>query len=115
MSNHIEAGAKYMILNVASYTVVDLDNGGRGNGTKIQGWDPVWRSDKIKAQIWKFSSEDSGYYKLFNEASGTCMDLDNGSPKNGTSIQGWGSSKVDAQLWKFDKVANRGGKLTAWT
>ena len=114
MANSIHNNAMYVIINVGSRTALDLDDGDGGNGTKIQGWEPAWDSGKIQNQIWIFNDQGNGYYKLFNKAGGSCMDLDDGNRKNGTKIQGWGSINTNNQLWKFEQMQDRNGMPAAW-
>lgn len=97
-------GDHYIIINVASNSCLDLDNGSTRDGTPVQGWGQDFRSDKIQNQIWK-TARDGNYFKLFNKASGTALDLDDGGNGNGVKIQGWGSHNVPAQLWQFEKAS----------
>ena len=114
MASTISNNGMYLIINSGSGTAIDLNNGGGNNGTKVQGWHPAWNSGKIQNQAWIFVDQGNSYWKLFNKAGGSCMDLDNGSKGNGTPIQGWGSTNTDAQLWKFEQVGDRNGMPAAW-
>lgn len=107
MANSPKDGDYYIIINVASNSCLDLNNGDKGNGTGVQGWGQDFGSSPVKAQIWKTTRESSSseYYQLINKASGTVLDLDNGDKGNGTKVQGWGSANVENQFWKFDKIA----------
>lgn len=95
----------YRIQNRASGTYLDLNNGDNMNGTKVQGWR---RSGTAGAQKWGFcrAFNEGGvdWFIVWNWQSGTVLDLNNGSNRNGTAVQGWDQSKnwVGAQLWRVD-------------
>lgn len=108
MANVPNDGDHYIIINVASNSCLDLDNGSKNNGAPVQGWGQDFRSDKIKNQLWK-TTRDGNYFKLFNKASGTVLDLNDGDDGNGTRIQGWGSAEVENQLWQFEKTTGPSG------
>lgn len=111
MANAPNDGDHYIIINAASNSCLDLNNGSKSNGTSVQGWGQDFRSDKIKNQIWRMRREDrnSPFFKLFNKASDTVLDLNDGSDGNGTKIQGWGSADVENQLWQFEKATGPAG------
>ena len=112
MANEIQNNGLYVIMNVRSRTVFDLNDGGSGNGTKVQGWDFSYNSAG-ENQVWQFQRENDAW-RIINGKSGTSLDLNNGSANNGTKIQGWQKGDTDAQRWILDRVpGNR--QVARWT
>jgi hypothetical protein len=103
----------YTIKNVASGTVLDLDNGKSANGTKCQGWEAYPKSELTYDQQWLISDVQGsvGVYTLRNLRGGTYLDLSNGSSTDGTKVQGWeaaSSANVKNQQWTITAEGSTG-------
>ena len=101
-------GGLYYIKNAASGTQLDLNNGSFDNGTKVQGWG----SADNENQKWTFRlAEMAGndqWWFIECRASMTRLDLNNGSNRNGTKVQGWDPAWSANQMWKLiDEGGNR--------
>ncbi|KAI4519830.1 hypothetical protein K525DRAFT_286763 [Schizophyllum commune Loenen D] len=57
------AGQYYKIQNVKASTFVDLDNGGKDNGSKIQGWAGQWEEANSHQQ-WNFELHSARGYQV---------------------------------------------------
>lgn len=114
MSSRIENNAYYVIMNVTSRTVIDLD-GFTDDGTRIRGRDFDFYSNfsASDSQIWQFQ-QDGNAWRIVNLASGTCMDLDNGDSSGGTKIQGWSQSDTDNQRWYISSMGDK-MQVVRWT
>ncbi|KAJ8111862.1 hypothetical protein ONZ43_g5522 [Nemania bipapillata] len=97
----------WKIQHVDTGKYADLDSGSHDNGAKIRISSPgETASDN---QHWCLVSADPDFrvFMIMNVASGTYIDLFNGSPKPGTPVQGWKGNVYDKnshQLWKFGPV-----------
>ena len=103
---------KYMIMNAASRTVIDLDGGNKNNGTKVQGWEvlPHEGNDTTKHQIWQIKCVESDgnkkWWTIMNEGTGTYIDLAGGDLKNKAKIHAWEKANNDNQKWMFFQTPN---------
>ncbi|VUD42106.1 Glucan endo-1,3-beta-glucosidase [Thalassocella blandensis] len=53
-------------------------------------------------QRWEKEYE-SPYFALVNDASGMCLDVDNGNTQNGTNVRQWSCNGSNAQAWYYDE------------
>lgn len=101
----------YVVMNVASRTVLDLSNGDPSGGTHVTGWDPAFNGATAN-QVWQFESEGLAW-RLRNRESGTYMDLQRGNG-NGDQIVGQQREDSDTQLW-YPKLLAQSGKIPIWS
>jgi len=100
--------AKYVtFLNSRSSTYIDLDDGSSKNGTKCNAYPlaakfPKHGSNVDAAREWLATRTDDGYWRFKNRASGTYLEINDGSSVPGTAVQAWsGNEKVGAQQWEL--------------
>ncbi|KAF9873779.1 hypothetical protein CkaCkLH20_08889 [Colletotrichum karsti] len=99
MASTIADGQIYAVMNIASKTVLDLDDGKGGNNVNVSGWDPAFPT-AAQNRLWKFERHGD-FWKLFNYKSGTALTMQNGASGNGTPVVGSESFDSDRQLWRF--------------
>jgi len=109
--NHV-----YILYNKTSGTVLDLSDGGTGNGTQCQGWQDMGDHISTFNQQWFITSVSglNGVFNLCNLRGGTYLDLSNGSGGNHTKVQGWskvGGGSAKNQQWKIFTDAKGGYRL----
>lgn len=103
----LKDGKKYIIMNVASGTVVDLYGGDGNDNAKISGYKLNMNADPNlqKHQIWHADNVTGDYYVFSNVKSGTNMDNCAGSSIDGNPVIGYHSIDDDkAQQWWPIKV-----------
>ncbi|KAI1377169.1 carbohydrate-binding module family 13 protein [Hypoxylon crocopeplum] len=95
----------WVIRNVQANTNMDLYNGGKDNGTRINGWAGAQTNNTNDHQLWRLVTADTKgrVFMIQNVGTGTYVDLLNGNPANSTQISGWAGnveSKNPHQLWR---------------
>jgi hypothetical protein len=111
MASTIQSGAFYVLMNVSSHTVADLDDGNPSDGTVIRGWNISFDSAAAN-QVWKFLQDGDGW-RIVNSSSKTNWDLNGGEGGNGVKIQGWNGVDGDGnvnQRWDLTQVSGSGPK-----
>lgn len=102
-SSPIEQGL-YTIRNTQSDKVIDVSNGDRNNGGRLQIWS---ENTNINTQKFELVLGDDGLYTIKNINSGNVVDLSNGITANGTRIQTWNhNSSTCAQKWNIEPRSN---------
>jgi hypothetical protein len=83
----------YRIVNQASTTCLDLTGGSKSGGTKIQGYANADTTESFANQLWMIKRvpapeevSQTPYYTIRNIGTGTYMDLDDASTKDGTQV-----------------------------
>jgi hypothetical protein len=103
------AWSTWKLENVQSGTLLDLTEGNRGNGTRIQGWSGSTTSADNKNQLWRLVTADTGGRVVIiqNIGTGTLVDLKEGNNRNGTQVQAW-EGRVENQnpnqLWRVLRI-----------
>ena len=91
----------YQLQSRSSGLCLDLRIGGGvpPNGTATQLWDC---NSSISSESWRLDLIDpfAGTYSVFN-ATGKCLDLNNGSSADGAKVQVWDCADTDNQHWRF--------------
>lgn len=57
-------------------------------------------------QYWKFYRQTDGSYIIKNAKTGKCLEVEDGSSKDGTNIQVWEENNSDAQKWYIYRCGN---------
>ena len=93
----------YIITNLRDGRVMDLANGGTGNGTNISLCTRWADSDPTQVyQRWYIYENGDGYYRLSPEASPSrSLDAAGGYTTDGTNIQLWDANDTIAQRLRF--------------
>ncbi|KAJ7123094.1 ricin B lectin domain-containing protein [Mycena epipterygia] len=97
----------YTICNVKSGTYLEIQDGNGTDGTPVTCSEAATGGKTATYQEWEFIKITDGYYKVCNVATQNYLDIDKGSPENGTKIQGWwgGLDGNENQLWAFSPNA----------
>ena len=92
VTSYLEDGQSYIIVNRATQSVMELRDGGKGNGNPVQGAHfRLVDEEQVLRQIWKveFTSAQGGYQwmRFYNAASQTV--LNRSSSTSTTDVTGW--------------------------
>ena len=88
----------YYIREKISGNYLDVQNGGTDSGSVIQ----LFPFNGTKAQQWKVTACDDGYFKLQPQnAPAMCLDVKHANTAEGTVIQIFADNGTDAQRWKL--------------
>jgi len=111
---HDGADHSYTLTNIKSGSLLDLEAGKGENGAKVTGWNrPPESQVKSRAhQEWHIANNGEGFYTLRNAQTSTLLELDRGSPDDGT----WATCSAfidgkDSQLWDLEKVTRSGEEI----
>jgi Ricin-type beta-trefoil lectin domain len=100
-SKNVVGNGFYQLQSRSSGLCLDLriGSGIPPNGTATQLWDC---NSSISSESWRLDLLDpfAGTYSLFN-ATGKCLDLNNGASADGTKVQVWDCADTDNQHWRF--------------
>lgn len=94
-------GEPTALVRQGSGKCLDVNGGGRTNGTKIQ----QWSCNGSAAQSFTLEDRGSGNYRLRNPSSDKCLDVKNGGTANGTKIQLYTCSTSGNQQFKPQELA----------
>ncbi|MFD7896902.1 RICIN domain-containing protein [Streptomyces sp. NPDC059743] len=89
----------YQFKNDYSHLCMDVANGSKADGARIQQWDcyggtpEKWRLDVVS------TINGVNYYAFVNMNSGKCLDVPNGSTTPGVELQQWTCWSGDMQQW----------------
>ena len=86
----------YYIINPQSGKALDVNGGGRANGTNIH----LWERNGTGAQKWVIQADGS----IINPQSGKALDVSGGGKSNGTNIHLWEKNGTEAQKWVLEPV-----------
>ena len=59
----------------------------------------LYRDSNAPAQLWRFIRQSDGSYKIVNQKTGECLDVQGGGSAAGTNVQIYKSNNQDAQRW----------------
>ncbi|KAL9045141.1 MAG: hypothetical protein Q9214_001777 [Letrouitia sp. 1 TL-2023] len=102
----VQDGKQYIIMNVGTSTVFDLNNGDPENGTKIQGYELLVKqyNENTNHQVWyahfQFHDSTGDWYSFTNRGTGTAIDSG-------------GVSNEDKQIWAWTDQG-RGNTNQQW-
>lgn len=77
-----------------------VENGGKGNGTKIK----MQNQENSTTQEWIIKQTEDGYFNILARCSGLYMDITGGSDKIGTMLQMYEKKANETQKFSFEKV-----------
>lgn len=86
----------YIIKNVSSKKVVDVQGGGTTSGTNVQ----QYSSNNTDAQKWRVIDLGNGYYSI-QAKCGLYLDVQGGNTVNGTNIQVYTGNGTKSQIFKL--------------
>lgn len=87
----------FVIKNVNSGLVLDIQNGSKANRTPIQ----QYKQNNSDAQKWQFVDAGNGYYYIQSKL-GTVLDCTDGKTTVGTKLQSFTLNRTNAQKWRLD-------------
>ncbi|WYJ90843.1 hypothetical protein A5888_002611 [Enterococcus sp. 9E7_DIV0242] len=90
-------GTWFIIKNVNSGLVLDVQNGSKNNGAAVQ----QYSHNNTDAQKWQFVDAGNGYVYIQSKL-GTVLDCTNGGTGFGTRIQTYALNHTNAQKWRLD-------------
>ncbi|GAA2524056.1 RICIN domain-containing protein [Streptomyces longisporus] len=91
----ISDGATYTASNAGSNLMLTIVGGSTTNGT----YATQQNTDNVTDQQWKFVLQPSGYFKIFNMASGKVLGVENQSTVNGAKILQWDDNGTLDHEW----------------
>ena len=92
----------YSIKSQKSGKLIEVENGGHTNGTKIQQND----EGNTNIQQWIIKKAEDDYYYLVAKCNGLYVDIPAGQATNGTKLQMYEGNNTNAQKFKFVEVNN---------
>ena len=101
-SCYIEDGVYIVRASQNPRFVLDVSGGALTSGSNVQ----IYQSNGSYAQKWGIVREKTGFYSIFNMASGKMLDVRNGSPLAGSNVQQYASNNSKAQKWFFQAQGN---------
>jgi hypothetical protein len=75
--------------------VIDVQNGGTANGSKLHQWGYLG----VSSQKWDVAYQGNGQYRVTGVGSGRVMDLKDSSTANGATIHIWDWVNANNQKW----------------
>ncbi|MFD0773840.1 RICIN domain-containing protein [Streptomonospora algeriensis] len=114
----VDTGTEYVLQNVHSGLVADVDGGSTETGAELIQWsrtDQPW-------QRFRFASSGDGYYRIINVNSGHAIDVWEHSTEGGAEIRQYTDTGAANQQWRVEEAAtgvnlinrNSGMALEAW-
>jgi hypothetical protein len=100
----IDPTAWYVIRNVSTNKVMDVENAGCCNGYWIHQWTYENRSN----QQWQIVPVGSGYYKVVARHSGRVLDVEGASTSDGARVHQWGYDGSTNQQFAFYLAGSSG-------
>jgi hypothetical protein len=93
----IDPNAWYVIRNVATNKVMDVESAGYCNGYYVH----QWTYQGLANQQWRIQEVGGGYYKVEARHSGRVLDVKSASLSDGASIHQWGYDGSLNQQWSI--------------
>jgi hypothetical protein len=93
----IVSGNYYVIRNVATNKVLDVESAGCCNGY----WVHQWTYQGLANQQWRVVDVGGGYYKITARHSGRALDVQNASLSDGAVIHQWDYQGLEHQQWSL--------------
>jgi hypothetical protein len=103
----ISDGATYTMSNANSHLMLTIVGGSTTNGVNAT----QQNADSATDQQWKFVQQTSGYFKIFNVASGKVLGVTNQSTANGAKVVQWDDNGTLDHEWAI--APNPAGGFTA--
>ncbi|MFF4259749.1 RICIN domain-containing protein [Streptomyces sp. NPDC001663] len=103
----ISDGATYTMSNANSHLMLTIVGGSTTNGVGAT----QQNADNATDQQWKFVQQTSGYFKIFNVASGKVLGVQNQSTANGAKVLQWDDNNTLDHEWAI--APNPAGGFTA--
>ena len=103
----ISDGATYTMSNANSHLMLTIVGGTTTSGT----FATQQNADNATDQQWKFVQQTSGYFKIFNVASGKLLGVQNASTANGAKVLQWDDNGTLDHEWAV--APNPAGGFTA--
>ncbi|KUN62043.1 ricin-type beta-trefoil lectin domain protein [Streptomyces canus] len=103
----ISDGATYTMSNANSHLMLAIAGGSTTNGINAT----QQNADNATDQQWKFVQQTSGYFKIFNVASGKVLGVQNQSTANGAKVLQWDDNGTLDHEWAI--APNQAGGFTA--
>ena len=97
----------YVIVNKKSNKVLDVYNGGTGDGANVDQWG--WSGGNN--QKWTLTHLGNGQYQAVGVASGKLLEVAGASTANGANVQIWPSNNNNCQKWTVIPAGNGNYKL----
>ncbi|MEU6251347.1 RICIN domain-containing protein [Streptomyces sp. NPDC047043] len=91
----ISDGATYTVSNANSNLLLTIAGGSTANGTNAT----QQNTDNATDQQWRFVQQTSGYFKIFNVATGKVLGVENQSTANGAKILQWDDNGTLDHEW----------------
>jgi len=102
----VNTKAVYLLRETNSRKMLDVNNNGTADGTKIQ----LWTQNNSDAQKWQFKQISNTEYALVHVYSGKMMDVMYAGTANGTAVHLWTPNGGVAQVWRI--VTNSDGTFS---
>ena len=99
----------YVIRNVNSGKVMDVDHAGCCNGYIVH----QWTYDGSTNQQWSIIDLGNGYYKIIARHSGKALDVESASQNNFAKIHQWTYDGSYNQQWSIEEVSTGVYKILA--
>ncbi|MET8081312.1 RICIN domain-containing protein [Streptomyces sp. NPDC005303] len=103
----ISDGATYTMSNANSHLMLTIAGGSTTNGVNAT----QQNADNATDQQWRFVQQTSGYFKIFNVASGKVLGVQNQSTANGAKVLQWDDNGTLDHEWAI--APNPAGGFTA--
>jgi hypothetical protein len=91
----VSDGATYTMTNANSALNLTIVGGSTTNGTTATQQNPTTSTD----QQWRFEQQSSGYFKIFNVASGKVLGVQNQSTADGATVLQWDDNGTPDHEW----------------
>ncbi|MBC9730068.1 RICIN domain-containing protein [Streptomyces sp. TRM68367] len=91
----ISDGATYTASNANSHLMLTIAGGSTTDGT----YATQQNADNATDQQWRFVQQTSGYFKIFNVASGKVLGVENASTANGAKVLQWDDNGTLDHEW----------------
>ncbi|PPS69867.1 MULTISPECIES: RICIN domain-containing protein [Streptomyces] len=103
----VSDGATYTMSNANSHLMLTIAGGSTTSGVNAT----QQNADNASDQKWKFVQQTSGYFKIFNVASGKVLGVQNQSTANGAKVVQWDDNGTLDHEWAV--APNPAGGFTA--
>ncbi|MFM9557894.1 MULTISPECIES: RICIN domain-containing protein [Streptomyces] len=104
----ISDGATYTMTNANSALNLTIAGGSTTNGTTATQQSPTTSTN----QQWRFEQQSSGYFKIFNVASGKVLGVQNQSTANGAAVLQWDDNGTLDHEWAVAPHPSGGYSIT---
>ena len=95
-------GYRWKIVNAQDGSVMEVVNGGTGDGAMIESAS----DDGGLNQKWQIIRTRNGYYQLYNAYSGKTAEVAGLSLSNGADVRQWGTADNMGQQWFIEEAGN---------